>query len=221
MKILVIEDSPQLAAFLKEGLESDAIVVDIAHDGEEGVRLALLMVYDIILLDLGLPKTDGLTVANKIRDKKKDLPIVVLSGETDIDIKVNLLSVCDDYVVKPFSLKELIARLRMVRKRGRIMYPNILEVGDLRLDPYAHKVTRAGREITLRNKEFALLKYLMEHKGMVVSRSMILDNVWDMNIDPLTNTVDVHIRNLRQRIDRTFPKKLITSIHKRGYKIDG
>lgn len=221
MKVLVIEDQPELARFLKKGLESESIIVDVAHDGEEGIRLALLMVYDIIILDLHLPKVDGFTVATKIRDKKKNLPIVVLSGETDIDMKVKMLTICDDYVVKPFSLKEMVARLRAVRKRGRVVYADVLEVGDLRMDTRAYRVTRAGKEIHLRNKEFGLLKYLLENRGIVVSRSMILDNVWDMNVDPLTNTVDVHIRNLRKKVDEGYGKKLIISVPKRGYKIDG
>lgn len=221
MKVLVIEDQPELARFLKKGLESESIVVDVAHDGEEGIRLALLMVYDIVVLDLHLPKVDGHTVATRIREKKKNLPIVVLSGETDIDMKVKMLTVCDDYVVKPFSLKEMVARLKAVRKRGRVVYSDVLEVGDLRMDTQAYKVTRGGKELHLRNKEFGLLKYLLENKGIVVSRSMILDNVWDMNVDPLTNTVDVHIRNLRKKVDENFAKKLIISVPKRGYKIDG
>ncbi len=221
MKVLVIEDSSSMLTLLKQGLQSHSIVVDTAADGEEGIKLALFMVYDVVILDLGLPKAEGFAVAQRIKEKKRDLPIVVLSGDTRLEVKVQLLGICDDFIVKPCPLEELVARLYAVHKRGKVMYPAILEVDDLRLDPNAHKVTRGGKEIALRNKEFALLMYLMQHKGQVVSRTMMLENVWDMNVDPFTNTVDVHIRNLRERIDRRFAKKLITCIPKRGYKIDG
>ena len=220
MKVLVIEDEVEISKFVKKGLEAEAFVVDVALDGEEGVRLAIINTYDAVVLDFYLPKMNGMEVAKRIRESKKSLPIIVLTVEIDIENKVEMLSLCDDYITKPFSLRELVARLRALHRRGEVVHDKVLEVGDLYMDVNAYQVTRAGKPIELRNKEFALLEYFMRNSGIVLSRGMILENVWDMNVDPFTNTVDVHIRLLRQKIDDGFRKKLIKTIPKRGYKLE-
>ena len=219
MKVLIIEDDAQVLKFVQRGLEAESVIVDTAMDGPSGVRQALLEFYDIVLLDLRLPEIDGYEVAKRIREKKKHLPIMILSAEAHIDMKVKLLGICDDYMTKPYSFKELFARIKTIIKRGVIVYSDIIEVGELRMDCKRFIVTRKGRELHLRNKEFSLLKYLMQHAGLVLSRTMILDHVWDMNINPMTNTVDVHIRNLRQKVDAGFKKQMIRSVPKRGYKL--
>ncbi len=218
MKVLLIEDEKEIAEFIKKGLEAESWVVDVVHDGEQGAQLALLNPYEVIILDFYLPKMNGLEVAKRIRQSKKLLPIIALTIEPDVDIKVKMLALCDDYVTKPFFLKELIARLKAVQRRGKITpYSDILEAADLRMDVKAYRVTRAGKPIKLRNKEFSLLEYFMRNPGVVLSRSIILENVWDMNTDPFTNTVDVHVQSLRKKIDSKFKNKLIQTIPKRGY----
>lgn len=219
MKILVIEDEPGIAAFIRKGLTAECFVVDVATDGLEGAKMALMHPYDAVILDLHLPGMHGKQVAERIREHKQSLPILVLSVDADLDEKVGLLGYCDDYVTKPFSLKELVARVRAVLRRSPIVQGDILEVGDLRLDARSCRVYRGGAEITLRNKEFALLEFLMRHAGTVLSRHTILEHVWDMNVDPFTNTVDVHIRQLRKKIDKSYTTKLIHTIPRRGYMI--
>ena len=220
MKVLLIEDEADIVCFVKKGLEAESFVVDTASDGEEGARLALSNPYDVVVLDIYLPKLNGIGVAKKIRERKKSLPIIVLTVEPDVETKVEMLALCDDYVTKPFSLKELIARLRAITRRGAVSSEDILKVGDLCLDVKAYRVSRANKKINLRNKEFALLEYFMRNPDVVLSRGMILENVWDMNADPFTNTVDVHIRLLRKKIDDGFKKKLIKTVPKRGYKLE-
>ena len=220
MKVLVIEDEVEISKFIKKGLEAEAFVVDVAFDGEEGVQLAVINVYDVIILDFYLPKMNGMKVARRIRESKESVPIIVLTVEIDIENKVEMLSLCDDYITKPFSLQELIARIRAITRRGVLIQNDLLEVGDICMDVKAYKVSRAGKSIELRNKEFALLEYFLRNPGIVLSRGMILENVWDMNVDPFTNTVDVHIRLLRQKIDNDFRKKMIKTVPKRGYKLE-
>jgi len=220
MKVLVIEDEVEISKFVKKGLEAELFTVDVAHDGEEGVQLALINTYDAIVLDFYLPKLNGMEVAKRIRERKQSLPIIVLTVEIDVENKIEMLSLCDDYLTKPFSLRELVARLRALQRRGKTIQDDVLEVGDLCMDVNAYRVTRASKSIELRNKEFALLEYFMRNPGIVLSRGMILENVWDTNIDPFTNTVDVHVRLLRQKIENGFKRKLIKTVPKRGYKLD-
>lgn len=221
MKILIIEDEKEIANFIKKGLQADGWVVDVSHDGQEGAKLALFNPYDVVVLDFYLPKMHGFQVAKRIRESKKLLPIIALTIEGDVEVKVRMLAICDDYVTKPFSLKELIARIKTVQRRGKIMdYGDILEAADLRMDVKAYKVIRSGRNIILRNQEFALLEYFIRHPRVVLSRSEILENVWNMNTYPFTNTVDVHVQTLRKKIDKGFKKKLIQTIPKRGYMLN-
>ncbi|MBI2989602.1 MAG: response regulator transcription factor [Candidatus Magasanikbacteria bacterium] len=221
MRVLVIEDNPDIAKGLAESLESFSYSVDLAFDGEQGLRQSYLAVYDVIILDLHLPGLSGIDIGQKIRAQNKTVRIIALSVEMEIQAKLQMLEFCDDYVCKPFSVEELEARIRALTRRVGVVYNSILEVQDLRLDVTAHKVTRSGREIKLRNKEFALLELFMIHVGMVLTRSFILEKVWDMHIDPFTNTVDVHISYLRKKVDGFSPHKLIHTIPGRGYKMSG
>ncbi len=220
MKILIIEDEEDIKLFVKKGLEAAAFVVDAAGDGEKGLRYALSNDYDLILLDMYLPKLNGMSIAGRIRQSGKTTPIIVLTVEPTLETKVQMLAFCDDYITKPFSLEELIARVRAVLRRGEVAQEDVLEVGDLRMDVSKCKVTRGGKQAKLRNKEFALLEYFMRNPSIVLSRGEILEKVWDINTDPLTNTIDVHVRYLRKKIDDGHKTKLIHTVPGRGYKIE-
>jgi len=217
MKILVIEDDIVIAGFIKNGLESELCVVDVAITGEHGITLSHINTYDVIILDFDLPDTIGIDISNRIRKKKPSIPILALSIETDIDIKVETLSVCDDYMTKPFSLRELIARLKALTRRGEVLHGTILEINGLVLDSRKYTVMLDGKPIQLRNKEFALLEYFMRNKDVVLSREMMLEYVWDMNTDPFTNTVDTHIRLLRKKLE-SEQRLFIHTVPKRGYR---
>jgi two-component system copper resistance phosphate regulon response regulator CusR len=217
MKVLVIEDEPDIAAFIKRGLEAETFIVEVANTGERGVTLAHSQLYDVIVLDFHLPDMLGDEISTRIRKIKPSIPILVLSVERNMDIKIDMLSICDDYLTKPFSLRELAVRLRALTRRGEVLHGDMLEAGDLTMDLNKHLVLLEGKPIQLRNKEFALLEYFMQHPDIVLSREMILDHVWDMNADPFTNTVDTHIRLLRKKLEnkrRTF----IHTVPKRGYR---
>jgi DNA-binding response OmpR family regulator len=217
MKILVIEDEPDIAAFIKKGLEAETCVVEIANTGEKGISLARMNTYDAIVLDFHLPDLLGDEVSARVRQIKPSIPILVLSVERNMDIKVDMLSICDDYLTKPFSLRELAVRLRALTRRGEVLHGDTLEAGDIKMDLSKHLVLLEGKQIQLRNKEFALLEYFMQHPDIVLSREMILDHVWDMNADPFTNTVDTHIRLLRKKLENKH-RIFIHTVPKRGYR---
>ena len=217
MKVLVIEDEGAIATFLKKGLEAETCVVEVANTGERGIALAHVNSYDVVVLDFHLPDMLGADISMEIRRKKPSLPILVLSVERSMDIKVDMLAVCDDYVTKPFSLRELIVRLRALTRRGEVLHGTILTSGALELDSSKHMVMLDGKSVHLRNKEFALLEYFMQHEDIVLSREMILEHVWDMNADPFTNTVDTHVRLLRKKLE-TKRRAFIHTIPKRGYR---
>ncbi|MES2930823.1 MAG: response regulator transcription factor [Patescibacteria group bacterium] len=217
MKILVIEDEADIATFLKKGLQAETCIVDVATTGEQGIALAHTNSYHVIILDFHLPDMIGSEISARIRQKKPSIPILVLSVERDMDIKVDMLSICDDYVTKPFSLRELMVRLRALTRRGEVLHGTILNAGSLAIDSQKHLVTLAGKNIRLRNKEFALLEYFMQHENIVLSREMILEYVWDMNTDPFTNTVDTHVRLLRKKLE-TNKRIFIHTVPKRGYR---
>lgn len=221
MKVLIIEDEKDIRDFVKSGLEGESFIVDAVEDGKTGLERAMLYAYDVIILDLYLPgQLNGIDIAREIRKKNQAVPIIVLTVEPEVDVKVKMLEVCDDYVTKPFSLKELAARIRSVLRRGKKIRGDILKMNDLIMDVKAFRVTCAGQEIRLRNKEFALLEYFMRNPGIVLSRGTILEHVWDMNADPMTNTVDVHVRMLRKKLFSGQRKELIKTIPGRGYKIE-
>ncbi len=217
MKVLIIEDEPDIAAFIKKGLEAELCVVETAPTGERGIALAQLTTFDVVVLDFHLPDMRGDQISAHLRKLRPSLPILVLSVERNMDIKIDMLSVCDDYVTKPFSLRELITRLRALTRRGEVLHSDVIAAGGLVLDSSKHTVLLGGKQVTLRNKEFSLLEYFMQHQDIVLSREMILEYVWDMNTDPFTNTVDTHVRLLRKKLE-TKRRVFIHTIPKRGYK---
>jgi heavy metal response regulator len=218
MRILVIEDERKIAEFLKKGLKAEGYAVDIASDGEEGHFLAGTEDYDLLILDLRLPKMDGITLCRTLRAEKFAAPILMLTVRDSVKDKViGLDSGADDYLTKPFDFEELLARMRaLLRKRGAAEATR-LQVDDLVIALLGHTVQRASKSISLTSKEFALLEYLMRNAGVVVSRAMIAEHVWDVHFDSFTNVIDVSINHLRSKVDRDFPKKLIHTVRGRGY----
>jgi heavy metal response regulator len=219
MRILVVEDEKKIAGFIKRGLKEEGYAVDVAADGEEGYSLAGVNDYDLIVLDIMLPRLDGISLCRKLRAEKVDIPIIMLTAKTSVQDKVTGLdSGANDYLTKPFAFEELLARMRVLLRRA-VQPATRLQVADLVLDLLSHKVTRAEREITLSTREFALLEYLMRNAGTVVTRTMISEHVWDIDFDTSTNVIDVYINYLRNKIDVDFDKKLIQTIRGRGYMI--
>jgi heavy metal response regulator len=217
MRILVIEDEKKIASFIKRGLKEEGHMVDVAYDGEEGYQLSGENDYDMILLDIMLPKRDGISLCRQLRDDGVTTPVLMLTAKDSIQDKVTGLdSGADDYLTKPFAFEELLARIRaLMRKRS----PQVtkLQVGDLVLDLISHRVTRAEKEILLTMKEYSLLEYLMRNAGTVVTRTMITEHVWDIDFDTSTNIIDVYINYLRNKIDSGQQKKLIHTVRGRGY----
>lgn len=213
----MIEDDAGIASCLKKGLAIEHCVVDIAPNGKVGITLARINEYDVIVLDIHLGDMKGDEVSRTIRIHNPSIPILVLSVEADVECKVDMLSNCDDYMTKPCSIKELSARLHALLRRGTVVQDDIISMGSLMLDTKRYAVTVDGAPIAFRNKEFALLEYLMRHQDIVLSREMILSHVWDMNADPFTNTVDTHIRLLRKKLE-TPERIFIHTVPKRGYR---
>lgn len=221
MKILIIEDDRQTAETIRDVMK-DYYAVDVAYTGEDGEYQASVNEYDVIVLDVVLPDIDGVEVCKKIRENEIKTPILMLTGKTETKDKVAALdSGADDYLTKPFKFAELLARIRaLMRRAPSTLDSNVLSVGNLNLDIGTNTVKRNDKTIPLRRKEFGLLEYLMRNRGRVLTRSMILEHVWDSDTDPITNTVDVHINYLRDKIDRPFPTQLIKTVHGLGYKIE-
>ncbi len=220
MRILVIEDEKRIADFLHRGLASAGYAVDMVGAGREALAAVHTTDYDLLILDLMLPDMDGLEVLEHVRRRKVSPPVLILSARGALDDRVKgLESGADDYLVKPFAFVELLARVRALLRRGQSI-PEKLQVGDLVLDCIRRKVARAGEPIDLAPKEFGILEYLMRNKGRPLSRTMIVEHVWDMDYDGLTNIVDVYIRHLRSKIDDRYPRKMIQTIRGLGYMID-
>lgn len=220
MRILVVEDEKRIADFLGRGLESASYAVDIASDGQKGLDMIHATDYDLIILDMMLPDMDGLKVLEKIRNRKTNPPVLILSARGAVEDRVKGLEYgADDYLTKPFAFVELLARVRVLLRRGTPT-PERLQVGELSLDCIRRKVTRNGENIDLAPKEFSILEYLMRNKGRPLSRTMIVEHVWDMDYDGLTNIVDVYIRHLRSKIDDRWPTKLIHTVRGVGYMLD-
>lgn len=220
MNILVIEDEAKLANFIKKGLEQSAYQVDVAADGQEARDKIQSNSYDLILLDLMLPKISGLELIPQIRQSMPAVPIIAVTAKTSVEDRVQGLNLgCDDYLTKPFSFAELLARIQVQARRGDPAAALELKAADLVLNPLKRKVTRAGKTIELSNKEFFLLEYLLRNKDQIVTRNMIVENVWDASFDNFTNVVDVYINYLRNKIDRDFEPHLIQTVRGVGYTL--
>lgn len=222
MRILVVEDEHKIASALKKGLEQENYAVDLAFDGEEGYDLASTEDYGVIILDLMLPKLDGITLCKKLREEEIHTPIIMLTAKGEIDDKVNgLNSGADDYLPKPFAFAELLARIKALTRRPQKTVNNKLRVLDLELDINSYEVRRNGKNIALSKKEFVLLEYLMRNENKILSKDQIIRSIWDYDADVLPNTVEVYIGYLRNKIDRAFPNlpNLIHTIRGFGYKI--
>lgn len=220
MKVLIVEDEPKLAGFVKKGLEEQAWEVDVAYDGQIGLSLALSTLYDVIVLDVNLPKINGFELAALLRREDVRTPILMLTALGTLNDKLAGFDAgADDYLVKPFEFQELIVRLRALQKRNieRGQTTNVLKVADLELDLNECVARRSGNRIDLTAKEFGLLEYFMRNRGRVVSRVDIAEKVWDIHFDTGTNTIDVYVNFLRKKIDRDFPQKLIHTVVGMGY----
>ncbi len=218
MRALVVEDDAGIRRFLKKGLREASFAVDVADDGSVGYELARVEKYDIIILDLMLPGREGLGILKDLRESGNDTPVICLTARDTVEDRVEGLDLgADDYVSKPFSFAELLARIRALLRRGRTVVNSPVKIADLTVDMLARSVERAGRHIDVSPREYALLEYMARHAGEVLSRTMILEHVWDMNQDPLTNVVDVHINRLRKKVDHGFEKPLIHTIRGVGY----
>ena len=221
MRLLVIEDDRDAADYLVKAFREVGHVADQAYNGEEGLLLALDGEYDVLVVDRMLPKRDGLSVIGALRDKGNNTPALILSALGQVDDRVKgLRAGGDDYLAKPYSFSELLARIEVLARRGGgRSEETAYRVGDLSLDRLSHTVTRGGEEITLQPREFRLLEYLMQHAGQVVTRTMLLENVWDYHFDPQTNVIDVHISRLRSKIDKGFSQPLLHTVRGAGYMI--
>ncbi|MBI5185719.1 MAG: response regulator transcription factor [Nitrospinae bacterium] len=222
MRILVVEDDTQTALFISKGLRQEGFAVDHASDGEDGLHLALTESYDAAVIDIMLPKLGGLALIDETRRRGVQTPVIVLSAKSSVDDRVKGLQTGgDDYLTKPFVFSELIARIHaLIRRATQTTEPTALTVGDLKIDLARRKAFRAGKEIELQPKEFALLEYLMRNAGRVISKTMIMEHVWDYNFDPQTNVVEARICRLRDKVDRPFEPNLIHTMRGVGYVLE-
>jgi len=221
MRVLIVEDDLDAAAYLVKGLKESGYVVDHVADGREALYRVAAETYDACVVDRMLPGVDGLTIVKTMRSAGNAAPVLILSALGDVDDRVKGLKAGgDDYLVKPYAFAELLARLEALLRRGRSDAPDtMLKVADLEMDLVGRTVRRAGQPIELKPKEFALLEYLMRHAGHVVTRTMLLENVWDYSFDPQTNVIDVHVSRLRQKIDKGHDKPLLSTIRGAGYSL--
>lgn len=222
MKILIVEDDKKTASFIIKGLKQAGFAVGHAVDGEDGLYRLSTESYDVTVVDIMLPKLDGLKLIDELRKRKVTTPVIILSAKRTVDDRIKGLQTGgDDYLVKPFAFSELLARIwALIRRANSVPEPTTLTVGNLSIDLLKRKVFRAGKEIELQPREFALLEYLMRNTGMVVSKTMIMEHVWDYNFDPQTNVVEARICRLRDKIDRSFDTKLIHTIRGVGYVLE-
>src|SRR6266550_1142233 len=220
MRILIAEDDTALASFVRKGLEAEHYAVDVSADGEQARALAGELDFDLVVLDLNLPRLDGVSILRFLRTRKPSMPILVLTGRTRVEDRVQCLDLgADDYLGKPFSFTELSARIRALMRRSHLPAESVLTVDDLKLDRVERRVERAGRRIELTSKEFALLEYLMRNAGRRITRAMIIEHVWNLSFDTCTNVVDVYVNYLRRKVDDGFGKRLIHTIRGVGYEL--
>jgi len=218
MRILVVEDERKVANFLQQGLQEEHYTVDVANDGEEGAAMALAQSFDLIVLDLLLPKKDGVTIVRELRAKQITTPVLMLTAKSSVDNRVEGLDAgADDYLTKPFAFAELLARVRSLLRRGTAEKSTLLKVADLQLDTVTHKARRGEKEIELTGKEYALLEYFMRNVNRVLTRTLISEHIWNYNFDTGTNVVDVYINHLRSKVDDGFEKKLLHTVRGVGY----
>jgi two-component system, OmpR family, response regulator len=221
MRVLVAEDDQKIASFVVKGLKESGFAVDHAADGEVGLHLAMTEPYDVAVIDIMLPKLDGLGLIDQLRSRKIDTPVIILSAKRSVDDRVKGLQAgSDDYLTKPFAFSELLARVQaLIRRASKVTEPTRLTAGDLSLDLLTREVIRAGKKIELQPREFALLEYLMRHSERVLSKSMIMEHVWGYDFDPQTNVVDVLVCRVRNKVDRDFEIKLIHTHRGMGYAL--
>jgi DNA-binding response OmpR family regulator len=218
MRILVVEDEAKVASFIRRALEEESYAVDMCADGARGLDLARAGCYDLVILDLMLPGMPGLEVLKALRKEQIATPVLILTARSELDQKVKGLDAgADDYLTKPFAIEELLARVRVLLRRGSGEAAGMLQVADLLLNPATREVTRGGRRIDLTSKEYALLEYLMRNAGRVLTRPMIAEHVWNQDFDTFTNVIDVYVNYLRNKIDRGHDRKLIQTVRGRGY----
>ncbi len=218
MRILLVEDDQGIARFVAKGLREQTYAVDVTGDGDEAIYKASISDYDAVILDVMIPGRDGFEVCRELRAAGSVIPIIMLTARDTVQDRITGLDAgADDYLIKPFAVAELLARLRALLRRGRVVRPATIQVADLLLDTRARQATRAGRELKLTTKEYALLDYLAREQGRVVSRAEIAEHVWDENFDPLTNLIDVHINRLRRKVDSGFSRRLIHTRRGEGY----
>jgi two-component system, OmpR family, response regulator len=221
VRVLVVEDEVKMVRAVRRGLEQEGYAVDSASDGDEGLYLATENAYDAIVLDVMLPGIDGFEVCRRLRAEQRWAPVLMLTARDTVADRIEGLDVgADDYLVKPFAFGELLARLRALIRRGAVERPAVLRAGDVILDPAAHAVTRSGRQVELSAREFALLEFLMRHPGEVVSRTAILEHVWDYSYDGMSNVVDVYVGYLRRKLEQPFGRTLIRTVRGVGYVLE-
>lgn len=221
MRLLVVEDEPKTAAYLKKGLGENGFVIDLAHDGEQALCFTEAAKYDLIVLDIMLPKRNGWAVLDALRAGGNVTPVICLTARDAVEDRVKgLRGGADDYLTKPFAFSELLARVHTVLRRSPQRASDVIRIGDLEIDLARQRATRAGRRLDLTQKEFSLLSLLARNSGIVLSRTAIAEQVWDMNFDCDTNVVDVHVRRLRSKVDDPFPRKLIRTVRGVGYALE-
>jgi two-component system copper resistance phosphate regulon response regulator CusR len=221
MRLLIVEDEPKTAAYLKKGLGENGFVTDLAHDGDQALDFTASAKYDLIVLDIMLPKRDGWSVLEALRARGNETPVICLTARDAVEDRVKgLQGGADDYLTKPFAFSELLARVRTVLRRSPQRISELIHIADLEVDLARQRAVRAGRRLDLTQKEFSLLSLLARNVGNVLSRTAIAEQVWDMNFDCDTNVVDVHLRRLRSKVDDPFPRKLIRTVRGVGYALE-